>query len=227
MTQDTKISSKHIAVVEAYLGNGYKREDAVIAAGYSPARARQTASDIFKRPEVKAYLAGRMRELQMDKEEALLRLAQHASGDMRQFIGLTMAELKRHPNAWLIKELKYDTVTPKYWKPKATQKKQSEPAPAQPSQAPDPNQSTESAPATNNQWEDLPPTFVYVDSIKLYDAQAALIQVLRQHQLASGQPTEIMNVPQLAELSELLKAAGKDFGAVVARMVERLKAEAE
>lgn len=198
---ELKIKPKYIAVIEAYLTNGYDRDAAVIAAGYSPRRARQTASDIFKRPEVKAYLAERMKELQMSADEAMLRLSGHAAGDMRQFIGLTMDELKAHPNAWLIKEVTYDVFMPKKDRLKPT-----------------------SAAAAD---EIVPPKpFVYVDHIKLYDSQSALITLLKQHQLATGKPTEIMNVPQLAELIELLVAAGKDPSSVIGRMVDRLKAEA-
>ena len=212
---EPKLKPKYVAVVEAYLENGYDRESAVITAGYSRRRARQTASEIFKRPEVKAYLAERMKELQMSADEAMLRLSGHASGDMRQFIGLSMEELKQHPNAWLIKEIKFDVVLPDKKRKKPTSE----------ADATDAKKHSEADVGNGDDAEPEKP-FVYVDQIKLYDSQSALVTLLRQHQLASGKPTEIMNVPQLAELIELLVAAGKDPTSVFGRMVDKLKAEA-
>jgi len=202
MAGTKKISPKHIAVVEAYLANGFKREAAVIAAGFSAKRARQTAHEIFKRPEVQSYLSERMKTLQMSSEEAMLRISGHASGDMRDFIGLTMDEIKRHPNAWLIKEISYDVA----W-PKATRKSP-----------------TSLASAEENKT--TPDAIVYVDRIKLYDAQSALLAIIKQHQLTTGQPTENVNIPQLVELVQLLTAAGKDPTSVISRMVDKLKADA-
>lgn len=204
---DTKISTKHIAVVDAYIANGFKREAAVIASGYKPSRARQTAVDIFKRPEVKAYLAERMKDNHMAAEEALLRLGGHAAGNVTDFIGLTIDELKAHPLAALIKRVKFVTYFPE----------------VDPSvlEANDKKADSAAAPA------EAPKAVQYVESIELYDAQAAMREIIRQSQLANGLPTESINVPQLVEFMELLSAAGKDFNSIISRMTDKLKAETQ
>lgn len=202
MSRTKKISPKHVAVVEAYLANGFKREAAVLAVGFSAKRSRQTAHEIFKRPEVQEYLSERMKSLQMSSEEAMLRLSGHASGDMRDFIGLTMDEIKQHPNAWLIKEISYDVAWPRPERRKPTSL------------------------ASAEEVKTTPDAIVYVDRIKLYDAQSALLSIIKQHQLTTGQPTENVNIPQIAELIQLLTAAGKDPTSVISRMVDKLKADA-
>lgn len=202
-TQEIKLSTKHFAFIEAYITNGFKREDAARTAGYSEARLRRTASDIMKDPLVQAHLAKRMKELQMSADEALVRLGGHAAGNVTEFIGLTIDELKAHPRAALIKRVKFVTHFP-------------EPVVLEPDEA-DPDGAV---------VVEQPKPIQLVESIELYDAQSAMLSVIKQNQLTSGQPTEIMNVPQLARLIELLTKAGKDPGSVIGRMVEKLESEA-
>lgn len=202
-TQEKKISAKHFAFIEAYITNGFKREDAARTAGYSEARLRRTASDIMKDPLVQAHLAKRMKELQMSADEALVRLGGHAAGNVTEFIGLTIDELKAHPRAALIKRVKFVTHFP-------------EPVVF------DPDEDDPDGAVTVEQ----PKPIQLVESIELYDAQSAMLSVIKQTQLSSGQPTENVNIPQLNELVQLLTAAGKDPTSVISRMVEKLKAEA-
>lgn len=216
MTDEVKINPKHIAVVEAYLTNGFKREDAAQSAGYKETRLRQTASDIFNRPDVKAYLANRLKEMQMSSDEALYRLGGHAAGNVTEFIGLTIDELKAHPRAALIKRVKFVTHFP-------------EPVvmpvvmPVDDTDSGDEHPDGEDKPSVQI---DYPKPVQYVESIELYDAQAAMLNVIKQSQLTSGQPTENVNIPQLVELVRLLTAAGKDPTSVISRMVDKLKADA-
>lgn len=196
-------NAKHLAYAEAYLTNGFKREPAAATAGYSGKRLRQTANDLMKRDDVKAYIAARMKQLQMSADEALLRLGGHASGNITEFIGLTIDELKTHPRAALIKKVKFVTHFP-------------EPVIIEPDEN-DPDGAV---------TIDQPKPIQLVESIELYDAQAAMRDVIKQSQLASGQATDTLNIPQLAELMELLTAAGKDPTSVISRMVDKLKSEA-
>lgn len=213
MTDEVKINPKHLAVIDAYLANGFKREEAVKAAGYSGKRLRQTASDIFKRPEVKAYLASRLKEMQMSADEALYRLGGHAAGNITEFIGLTIDELKAHPRAALIKRVKFVTHFPE---PVVT------PADEADTGGDDQPDGDDKPTVQIN----VPKPVQYVESIELYDAQAAMLNVIKQSQLTNGQPTENVNIPQIAELIQLLTAAGKDPTSVISRMVDKLKADA-
>lgn len=206
MSQEKKISAKHIAVIESYISNGFKREQAMIDAGYGAARARRTASDVFKRPEVKAYLAERMKELQMSADEALLRLGGHAAGNVAEFIGLTIDEIKAHPRAALIKRIKFVTHFP-------------EPA------IPNPLNEDEDGDDQPAVEIEAPKPIQLVESIELYDAQSAMLNVIKQSQLATGQPTENVNVPALSRLLELLEKAGKDPNSVFSRMADKLESD--
>lgn len=101
-----KLSIKQQVFADTYLANGFKRDEAARAAGYSEKRLARTASDLMKNPLMTAYIDERMKHLQMTADEALYRLGQHARGDISQLLGLSPDELKTHPQAWLVKRVK-------------------------------------------------------------------------------------------------------------------------
>ena len=94
----------------------------------------------------------------MTADEVLYRLGEMARGDMREMMMLTPEELKRHPKAWLVKKIKLEALIPKPEKKKPTSIKEE---------------------------IDIPPPepFIYIDSIELYDAQAALELLGKHHKL--------------------------------------------
>jgi hypothetical protein len=61
---------------------------------------------LLKNVEVQAQISEYMAERMMSKDETAYRLSQHARADIRPFINLTLDELSKHPQAWLIKKLK-------------------------------------------------------------------------------------------------------------------------
>lgn len=90
--------------VDAYIMNGFREREAAISAGYAEKSAHVTASRLLKNAKIQAAISARMNELVMSKEEALYRLSEHGRGDLREFMGLSTEELKRHPKGWLIKK---------------------------------------------------------------------------------------------------------------------------
>ncbi len=45
----------------------------------------------------------RLNDVAMGANEVLTRLGGHARGDLSEFVGLTPEQLKKHPQAWLLK----------------------------------------------------------------------------------------------------------------------------
>jgi len=58
--------------------------------------------------DIKTAIDAKLDEYAMSAKETLARLADHARGDMRDFAGLTIENLGRHPRGNLIKKLKLD-----------------------------------------------------------------------------------------------------------------------
>lgn len=62
----------------------------------------------------------------------------------------------------------------------------------------------------------------YIKKVKIHDSQSALLNILKQHQLANGLPTEIVAIaPSIMRLIELMQEAGKDPAEAFERMVQR------
>lgn len=80
-----KLTQKQQAFVEAYL-QSFNATQAAIRAGYSQKTAYSIGSENLRKPEIKAAVDTRMAELKMGSNEVLLRLAEHARGDMGEFI---------------------------------------------------------------------------------------------------------------------------------------------
>ena len=100
-----ELTRKQQKFIDAYFANGLNATRAAIKAGYSEHSARSIASENLAKPDIKAEIERRLAEQAMGEKEVLARLAQHARGDMREFIGLTFSDLKWHPDGALIREL--------------------------------------------------------------------------------------------------------------------------
>lgn len=97
--------------VDKYIELGFNATRAAKAAGYSARSARSIGSENLTKPDIKAAIEQRLGELTMGRNEVLARLADHARGDMRDFIGLSTNQLKKHPNGNLIKKVKRTVTT--------------------------------------------------------------------------------------------------------------------
>lgn len=166
MANVKKLSVKRRRLVEAYLANGFNGKEAAITAGFSVKRAAATASEILADPLVRAYIDERMKQAQMSADEVLYRLGEMARGDMRELMMLSPEELKRHPKAWLIKKIKFDVILPKAEKKSAV-----------------PDEESESDGGEEGFDNETGKPFVYIDSVELYDAQAALVMIGKHHKL--------------------------------------------
>lgn len=104
------LDPQHIAFINAYFDLGFNGTRAAIAAKYSRKTARQQASRLLTKADIRAEIDRRLEEDAMGRSEVLARLAQEARGDMRDFIGMSSRELAKHPDGNLIKKYK-NTIT--------------------------------------------------------------------------------------------------------------------
>lgn len=197
-----KTNYRYPLFASAYVDNGFNGTKAAITAGYAEKTAYSQASRLLKNVEVQALISVYMAERVMSKDETAYRLSEHARADMRDMIGLTMDEIKNHPKAWLIKELSFDVVIPKPTRPSSVQD--------------DENEETES----------LPESFVYVDRIKLHDAQAALNTIARHHGLLKDGVTINVNMDLVSQLVSALEAAGLNPTETLEKMLQKAQEHA-
>lgn len=102
----SKLDPQHVAFINAYFDLGFNGTRAAIAAKYSRKTARQQASRLLTRVDIRDEIDRRLEEEAMGRHEVLARLAQEARGDMRDFIGKSSKELEKHPDGNLIKKYK-------------------------------------------------------------------------------------------------------------------------
>lgn len=100
------LTDKQQVFVTEYLSNGFNATRAAIEAGYSEKTAYSMGARLLKKVEVKEAVQEALEAYAMSTHEVLARLAAMARADMREFIGLTYSDLKRHPDAIAIKKLK-------------------------------------------------------------------------------------------------------------------------
>lgn len=105
------LTTKQRAFVEAYLSNGFNATQAAITAGYSPKTARAMGSENLAKPDIKAAVEARLSAMAMSADEALYRLSEHARGDMGDFMGLSLDQLKKATKTRLIKKFKRTVTT--------------------------------------------------------------------------------------------------------------------
>lgn len=197
-----KTNYRYPLFAKAYVDNGFNGTQAAITAGYAKKTAYSQASRLLKNVEVQALISEYMTERMMSKEETAYRLSEHARADMREMVGLTMEEIKNHPKAWLIKELNFDVVVSKPSHPHSVQD--------------DENEKTESP--------SLP--FVYIDRIKLHDAQSALNTIARHHGLLKDGVTINVNMNLVSQLISALEAAGLNPTETLEKMLQKAQEHA-
>ncbi len=103
-----QLTTKQKAFVEAYLANGFNGVKASRAAGYAGDAnvLAVTASDNLRKPKIAALIDERMKAMAMSADEALARLSMQARGDVTVFLGLSVDELKEHPQSQLLHKVK-------------------------------------------------------------------------------------------------------------------------
>lgn len=97
------------AFVDYYL-ECWNATEAARRAGYSEKTARQIAANLLSKVYIRDLIEQRLAELTMSANEVLYRLTEHARGDLAEFAGLTVEELKAHPKSWLLKEVEVTSV---------------------------------------------------------------------------------------------------------------------
>lgn len=79
---EKKLTPKQRLFVETYTTNGFNATQAAITAGYSETTAYSIGSENLKKPEIAAAIDRFFEENTMTAKEVLLRLTEHARGDI-------------------------------------------------------------------------------------------------------------------------------------------------
>lgn len=147
-----KLTDKQQVFVNEYL-QCWNATEAARRAGYQGNNVTLGAvgAENLKKPLIVDAIQKRMTELTMSADEALMRLSEEARGRLVDFVGLSIDELKQHPQAHLIKKLKRTVRT-----------------------------------AFQN---DQPETIESIE-LEIYDAQAAIVHILKEQHLRAGEATE-------------------------------------
>ena len=111
------MTNKHRAFIAEYLKD-FNATRAAIAVGYSQRSARQIAARILTKDNIQKEIKANIAEKQMRADEVLTRLADHARGDMGDFLDIgSMAfqvdldKAKEMGLTHLIKKVKMRTIT--------------------------------------------------------------------------------------------------------------------
>jgi len=103
--------ARWVAMAEEYL-RCWNQTKAAIATGYPPGRARKSASRVFARPEVQAYIAERIAERAMTADEVLARLAEQARAEYAPYLlssgTVDLERMLADGRGHLIKGIKWD-----------------------------------------------------------------------------------------------------------------------
>lgn len=148
------LTNKQQAFVEAYLANGFNATQAAITAGYSEKTAYSQGSRLLRNVEVQTAIQVRMKELAMSADEAMMRLSQQGRGRLTDYLGLSVSELKEHPQAHLLHKVKVTTRTIQ--------------------------------PLDKDKEPEREETVEY----EIYNAQSALLAILREQHLRAGEATD-------------------------------------
>lgn len=102
------LTVKQKLFVEAYLSNGFNATKAARTAGYSgnDAQLAVRGSETVRNRKVDELIQQRLKEAAMSANEVLARLSAMARGDLSEFVGLTQAQIKAHPQAYLLHKVK-------------------------------------------------------------------------------------------------------------------------
>jgi len=97
------LNDKQEAFIESYL-ICFNRTQAAKEAGYSAKTAGSQGARLLKNVEIANAISERMRESAMSADEVLKRLAEHARGDIGDFIHLSSDEIRQSNRSRLIKK---------------------------------------------------------------------------------------------------------------------------
>jgi phage terminase small subunit len=115
MTEETKpLTKKQEIFVNEYL-QCFNGAEAARRAGYSEARARQTAAELLANSDISLQIQARLNEVHMSADEALKLTADIARGDVTEFItgfgNIDIDAVRKSGKGRLIKKIKQKTVT--------------------------------------------------------------------------------------------------------------------
>lgn len=83
---EAQLRIRQQAFVEAYLANGFNATRAAVTAGYSERSARSIGSENLTKPDIRAAIDKRLKEMAMGADEVLARLTDMAGADMADFL---------------------------------------------------------------------------------------------------------------------------------------------
>jgi phage terminase small subunit len=110
-----KLTAKQRAFIDFYFACGMNATQAAIKAGYSEDTARQMGSENLSKPDIKAELELRYKELTMPKDEILARLTDQARGDIGDIMdesgNIDIKRARRLGKTGLIKKIKRSVST--------------------------------------------------------------------------------------------------------------------
>lgn len=117
MSEERGLTNKQRAFIAEYLKD-FNGTQAAIRAGYSQRTARAIASEILTKPDIQKEISAQIAERSMGPDEVLLRLAEHARGDMGDFLDITsmgfvvdLSKAQEKGLTHLIKKVKMRTQT--------------------------------------------------------------------------------------------------------------------
>ncbi len=108
------LTMKQHKFCEAWIANNGNGTDAARKAGYEGddnSLAVQSYENLRK-PNIQSYILMRYRQSVMTADEALYRLSAFGRGNITDFLDLSIEDLKKHPQAFLIKKLELDIAFP-------------------------------------------------------------------------------------------------------------------
>lgn len=97
------LTAKERRFIDEYFLCGMNQSRAALNAGY---KNRQAGAKNMSKDVIRAEIDRRAKLIQMSADEAVARLSSQARSDMREFMGLTMSDIKTHPDAVNIKKMK-------------------------------------------------------------------------------------------------------------------------
>lgn len=113
----TKLTDKQQAFIAEYL-KCWNATKAALQAGYSPKSARQTGSENLSKPYIADEIKARIAEMKMSGDEALVRLAEIARGDIEDFLtidtdatGLDFVKAQKAGKIHLLKKITFGKTT--------------------------------------------------------------------------------------------------------------------
>lgn len=111
------LSTKQQAFINAYL-ECYNATEAALRAGYSEKTAHAIGWENLRKPEILEAIQARLDETAMSANEVLMRLAEHARGDIDDYLddngAFDLAKARRAAKTKLIKKFKTKTTVRTY-----------------------------------------------------------------------------------------------------------------